>query len=295
MINVTETAYKIGEIKFNRNNFIDIDKINNYKDSELLIITTGSQGEPMSALTRMASGDFQKIKLGEHDCIIMSASPIPGNEKSVNKVINKLYALGCHIVYDQLADVHASGHAYRSELQLIHNLIKPKYFMPVHGEYRHQKLHKELAVQMGVLEPNVLLPQIGDVIEVNNRGIKKSGIIPAGQRLVDGLGYGDLESIVLRDRKQLSEDGVAVVVLGMSGRTGQITSGPDIISRGLVYANEDALIKEAKQTIVDSINSAPEKQTDWSIIKNDVRRVLGNFFFRKTKRRPMILTIVIEN
>ena len=295
MINVTETAYKIGEIKFNRNNFIDIDKINNYKDSELLIITTGSQGEPMSALTRMASGDFQKIKLGQHDCIIISASPIPGNEKSVNKVINKLYALGCHIVYDQLADVHASGHAYKSELQLIHNLIKPKYFMPVHGEYRHQKLHKELAVEMGETEQNILLPQIGDIIEVNNRGIKKSGTIQAGNRLVDGLGYGDLESIVLRDRKQLSEDGVAVVVLGMSGRTGEITSGPDIISRGLVYANEDALIKEAKQTIIDSINSAPEKQTDWSIVKNDVRKVLGNFFFRKTKRRPMILTIVIEN
>lgn len=295
MVNVTETAYKIGEIKFNRDNFIDLDKINNYKDSELLIITTGSQGEPMSALTRMASGDFQKIKLGEHDCIIISASPIPGNEKSVNTVINKLYALGCHIIYDQLADVHASGHAYKNELQLVHNLIKPKFFMPVHGEYRHQKIHKDLAMEMGENERNILLPQIGDVIEVNNRGIKKAGTIHAGQRLVDGLGYGDLESIVLRDRKQLSEDGVAVVVLGMSGKTGQITSGPDIISRGLVYANEDALIKEAKQTIVDSINSAPEKQTDWSIVKNDVRRVLGNFFFKKTKRRPMILTIVIEN
>jgi ribonuclease J len=156
-------------------------------------------------------------------------------------------------------------------------------------------LHKDLAIAMGEQERNILLPQIGDIIEVNNRGIKKAGIIPAGQRLVDGLGLGDPESIVLRDRKQLSEDGVAVVVLGMNGRTGEITSGPDIISRGLVYANEDALIKEAKQVIVDSINGAPEKQTDWSIVKNDVRRVLGNFFFRKTKRRPMILTIVIEN
>lgn len=295
MINVTETAYKIGEIKFNRNNFIDIDRINNYKDSELLVITTGSQGEPMSALTRMASGDFQKIKLGEHDCIIISASPIPGNEKSVNTVINKLYTLGCHIIYDQLADIHASGHAYKDELNLIHRLIQPKFFMPVHGEYRHQKLHKDLAISMGEDERNILLPQIGDVIEVNGRMIKKVGTVPSGQRLVDGLGLGDPESIVLRDRKQLSEDGVAVVVLGMSGKTGMVTSGPDIISRGLVYANEDTLIKEAKQVIVDSINSAPEKSTDWSIVKNDVRRTLSNFFFKKTKRRPMILTIVIEN
>lgn len=295
MVNVTETAYKIGEIKFNRDNFIDIDRIGNYPDNELLVITTGSQGEPMSALTRMASGDFQKIKLGEHDCIIISASPIPGNEKSVNNVINRLYQLGCKIIYDQLADVHASGHAYRDELKLVHYLVHPKFFMPVHGEFRHQKIHKDLAMMMGEQEQNIVLPQIGDVIEVTNRGIKKAGTIPAGQRLVDGLGYGDMESIVLRDRKQLSEDGIAVVMLGMSGTTGEITSGPDIISRGLVYANEDALIKEAKQTIIDSINSSPEKQTDFSIIKNDVKRVLGNFFFRKTKRRPMILTIVMEN
>lgn len=295
MINVTETAYKIGELRFNRNNFIDLDDINKYPDNELLIITTGSQGEPMSALTRMASGDFQKIKLGEHDCIIISASPIPGNEKSVNNVINRLYQLGCHIIYDQLAEVHASGHAYRDELRLVHYLLKPKFFMPVHGEFRHQKIHKELAITMGEQERNIVLPAIGDVIEVNSRGIRKVGTIPSGQRLVDGLGYGDIESVVLRDRKQLAEDGVAVVVLGMSGRTGEITSGPDIISRGLVYANEDAIIKEAKQTIVDSINSAPEKQTDWSLVKNNVKRVLGNFLFRKTKRRPMILTIVIEN
>lgn len=295
MINVTETAYKIGELKFNRNNFIDLDDINKYPDSELLIITTGSQGEPMSALTRMASGDFQKIKLGEHDCIIISASPIPGNEKSVNNVINRLYQLGCHIIYDQLAEVHASGHAYRDELRLMHYLLKPKFFMPVHGEYRHQKIHKDLAISMGEQERNIVLPAIGDVIEVNSRGIRKVGTIPSGQRLVDGLGYGDIESVVLRDRKQLAEDGVAVVVLGMNGRTGEITSGPDIISRGLVYANEDAIIKEAKQTIIDSINSAPEKQTDWSIVKNNVKRVLGNFLFRKTKRRPMILTVVIEN
>ena len=295
MVNVTETSYKIGEIKFNRNNFIDLDDVNKYPDNEVLVISTGSQGEPMSALTRMANGDFQKIKLDDNDCIIMSSSPIPGNEKSVNDVINKLCALGCTIIYNQLAEVHASGHAYREELKLIHNLVKPKFFMPVHGEFRHQKLHKDLAVAMGEQERNIVLAEIGDVIEVNNRGIKKAGKIPSGQRLVDGLGYGDMASAVLQDRKQLAEDGVAVVILGMSAKTGQITSGPDIISRGLVYSNEDDLIKEAKQTIVDSINSMPEKITDWTVLKNNVKRVTSNFFFRKTKRRPMILTIILED
>lgn len=295
MVNVTETSYKIGEIKFNRNNFIDLDDINKYPDNELLIISTGSQGEPMSALTRMANGEYQKIKLDEHDCIIMSSSPIPGNEKSVNDVINRLYELGCKVIYNQLAEVHASGHAYREELKLIHSLVKPKFFMPVHGEYRHQKIHKDLAVELGEQERNIVLAEIGDVVEVNNRGIKKAGKITSGQRLVDGLGYGDLASSVLADRKQLAEDGVAVVILGMSGRTGQITSGPDIISRGLVYANEDAIIKEAKQTIIDSINGAPEKSTDWSVLKNNVKRILSNYFFRKTKRRPMILTIILED
>ena len=295
MINVTETSYKIGEIKFNRNNFIDIDDVNKYADNEILVISTGSQGEPMSALTRMANGEFPKIKLDDNDCIIMSSSPIPGNEKSVNDVINKLYSLGCKIIYNQLAEVHASGHAYREELKLIHNLVKPKFFMPVHGEFRHQKIHKDLAVAMGEQERNIVIASIGDVIEVNNRGIKKAGTIPSGQRLVDGLGYGDLASSVLADRKQLAEDGVAVVILGMSSKTGQITSGPDIISRGLVYANEDAVIKEAKQTIIDSINSMPEKLTDWSILRNNVKRVTSNYFFRKTKRRPMILTIIFED
>lgn len=294
MVNVTETAYKIGELKFNRNLFIDIDKVNYYKDSELLIVTTGSQGEPMSALTRMASGEFQKIKLDNNDCIIFSSSPIPGNEKSVNNVINNLYKIGCTIIYDQLAEVHASGHAYREELKLIHYLLKPKHFMPVHGEYRHQKLHKDLAISMGEEDRNILLPQIGDVIEVHSKGIKKVATIPSGNRLVDGLGYGELESVVLRDRKQLSEDGIAVVIMSMN-KTGEITSGPEIISRGLVYDGEDTLVKEAKQFIIDTINANPERQTDYAIIKNDIRRSLSNFFFRKTKRRPMVLAFVFEN
>ena len=294
MVNVTETAYKIGELKFNRDLFIDIDRVNNYPDNEVLVITTGSQGEPMSALTRMASGDFQKIKLDDNDCVIFSSSPIPGNEKSVNNVINNLCKLGCTIINNELADVHASGHAYREELKLIHNLVKPKFFMPVHGEFRHQKLHKDLAISMGEEERNIVLPAIGDVIEVSNRSIKKIGTIPSGSRLVDGLGYGEQESVVLRDRKQLSEDGIAVVIMGMN-KTGEITSGPEIISRGLVYTGEDALVKEAKQFILDTLNANPEKQTDYAIIKNDIRRALSNFFFRKTKRRPMVLAFVFDN
>ena len=294
MVNVTETAYKIGELKFNRDIFIDIDKVGSYKDSELLIVTTGSQGEPMSALTRMASGEFQKIKLDENDCIIFSSSPIPGNEKSVNNVINNLCKLGCTIIYDDLAEVHASGHAYREELKLVHYLIKPKFFMPVHGEFRHQKLHKDLAIEMSEQERNILLPAIGDVVEVTNKGIRKVGVVPSGNRLVDGLGYGELESVVLRDRKQLSEDGIAVVIMTMN-KFGEITSGPEIIHRGLVYTGEDTLIKEAKQFILDTLNANPEKQTDFAIIKNDIRRALGNFFFRKTKRRPMVLAFVFEN
>ena len=294
MVNVTETAYKIGELKFNRDLFIDIDRVNNYPDNEVLVITTGSQGEPMSALTRMASGDFQKIKLDDNDCVIFSSSPIPGNEKSVNNVINNLCKLGCTIINNELADVHASGHAYREELKLIHNLVKPKFFMPVHGEFRHQKLHKDLAISMGEEERNIVLPAIGDVIEVSNRSIKKIGTIPSGSRLVDGLGYGEQESVVLRDRKQLSEDGIAVVIMGMN-KNGEITSGPEIISRGLVYTGEDALVKEAKQFILDTLNANPEKQTDYAIIKNDIRRALSNFFFRKTKRRPMVLAFVFDN
>ena len=290
MINVTETAYKIGELRFNRNNFIDLDKINNYKDNELLIISTGSQGEPMSALTRMAAGQFPKIKLGEHDCVIISASPIPGNEKMCYNVINNLYKLGCDVIYSDLAEVHASGHAYKSELRTIHALVKPKFFIPVHGEYRHLKLHKDLAVEMGMNEKNVVIPEIGSRVEMNRNIIKITGRIPAGQRLVDGLGLGDTESVVLRDRKQLSEDGVAVAVIGVSTITGEITSGPDIITRGLVYASEDTVIKEAKALVVNYINHAPMK--DMSVLRNDIRRELANFFFRKTKRRPIVLAVV---
>ena len=295
MQNVTETAYKIGELKFNPRIFIDIDDIGKYKDSEVLVITTGSQGEPMSALTRMASGEFQKIKLGEHDAVIISAAPIPGNEKAINNVINALYKIGCNVVYNSLEAVHASGHAHQEEIKLIHSLVKPKFFIPVHGEFRHLKLHKDLAVKMGTEARNIILPEIGNVIEVNSRCIKVAGNIPAGERLVDGLGLGDSDSSVLRDRKQLSEDGLAVAVLGLNMATGEITSGPDIISRGLIYASEmESLIKEAKQVVRETISTISIKDADAQSIKLSVRKALQSYFFKKTKRRPMILTIILE-
>lgn len=295
MINITETAYKIGELKFNKENFIDLDKISKYPDKELLIISTGSQGEPMSALTRMANGEFPKIKLGEHDCIIMSSSPIPGNEKSVYNVINKLYKLGCEIIYSSLADVHASGHACKEELKIIHSLVKPKYFIPVHGEYRHLKLHKDLACSLGMDERNVIIAEVGSVVEVSNKLIKLSGVVPAGNRLIDGLGIGDIESVVLKDRKQLAEDGLAVVLIGINPITGEITNGPDIISRGLVYTNEDNIIREAKDIIKGTVKAIPLKEMNWNLVKSNIKKDLTNYLYKKTKRRPIIITIVLEN
>ena len=295
MINITETAYKIGELKFNRDNFIELDKIGSYKDEELLIISTGSQGEPMSALTRMVNGEFPKIKLDENDCIIMSSSPIPGNEKSVYNIINKLYRLGCDIIYSSLADVHASGHACKEELKIIHTLVNPKYFIPVHGEYRHLKLHKDLAESLGMDSKNIVIADIGAVVEVSKKNIKITDVVPSGNRLIDGLGVGDLESVVLKDRKQLSLEGLAVVLVGINPLTGEVTTGPDIISRGLVYDNEDNVIKEAKDIVRSTIKTIPLKDLNWNNVKSSIKKDLTNFFYKKTKRRPVILTIVLEN
>lgn len=296
MVNVAETAYKIGELKFNKNNIIDIDKMGGYQDSELLIVTTGSQGEPMSALTRMASGDFPKIKLDEHDVIIFSASPIPGNEKAVNSVMNNLYKLGCEIIYNSLAEIHASGHAYKEELKIIHNLIKPKYFMPVHGEFRHQKFHKDLAMNLGMPERNIIIAENGNRIEVNKNTFKLGKNIIAGERLVDGNGMGEIESVVLRDRKQLAEEGVLVSIIMLDKTTGDLVSEPEIISRGLIYTNEaQKLIFEARNVIKEAITNVSVMENDLSAVKNNVRKMLANYFYKKMKRRPMILTIIVEN
>ena len=293
MINVSEVAMKLGELKYNKENVIDIDKIDKFSDKELLIITTGSQGEPMSALTRMAANEFKKITLGDNDCIIISASPIPGNEKSVYNVINKLFKKGADVIYDELADVHASGHACQEEIKLMHSLVKPKCFMPVHGEYRHLKTHKEIAIALGCEARNIILPDLGMQVELCNGRIKECGRINAGQRLVDGLGIGDMDSSVLRDRRQLSEDGICVAVLNLSTLSGEMSSDPFLITRGVIYQGEqEQFMQDAKELLVNYLKEQDVRDMDPNLIKQNVRRLLQNFIFKRTARRPMILTII---
>jgi ribonuclease J len=293
MINVSEVALKLGELKFNRDNIVDIEKVDKMDDKEILIMTTGSQGEPMSALTRMASGEFKNLKIRENDLVILSASPIPGNEKNVYNVINALYKLGADVIYDELAEVHTSGHACQEELKLMHSLVKPKFFIPVHGEYRHLKTHKELAMTLGMEERNILLASIGMQVELSANSIKEGKFVKAGQRLVDGMGIGDMDSNVLRERKQLSEDGICVVCVNINNIEGEVTGEPFIITRGVVYADEqESFVQDAKSTIIASLKEADLRGVEPSMIRASLRRVMSNFIFRRTKRRPMILTIV---
>lgn len=293
MINVSEVALKLGELHFNRENIVDIEKVDKMDDKEVLIMTTGSQGEPMSALTRMAAGEFKNLKIRENDLVILSASPIPGNEKNVYNVINALYKLGADVIYDDLADVHTSGHACQEELKLMHSLVKPKFFIPVHGEYRHMKTHKELAMSLGMEERNILLASIGMQAELSPNALKPVKMVKAGQRLVDGIGIGDMDSNVLRERKQLSEDGICVVCVNINNIEGEVTGEPFIITRGVVYADEqESFVQDAKATIIASLKEADLRGVDPSMIRTSLRRNMSNFIFRRTKRRPMILTIV---
>lgn len=293
MINVSEVAMKIGELHYNRDNIVDIEKVDKLDDKEVLIMTTGSQGEPMSALTRMAAGEFKSVKIRPNDLVILSASPIPGNEKNVYNVINALYKLGADVIYDELAEVHTSGHACQEELKLMHSLVKPKFFIPVHGEYRHLKTHKELAMTLGMDARNILLPSIGMQVEVGPNSIKEVGFVKAGQRLVDGMGIGDMDSNVLRERKQLAEDGICVVCVNINNVAGEITSDPFIITRGVVYADEqESFVQDAKASIIASLKETDLRRVEPSVIRASLRRNISNFIFRRTKRRPMILTIV---
>lgn len=293
MVNVSEVALKLGELKFDRENIVDLEKVDKMDDKEVLIMTTGSQGEPMSALTRMAAGEFKSLKIRENDLVILSASPIPGNEKNVYNVINALYKLGADVIYDELAEVHTSGHACQEELKLMHSLVKPKFFMPVHGEYRHLKTHKELAMSLGMDERNILLPSIGMQVEISQNSMKATNVVKAGQRLVDGIGIGDMDSNVLRERKQLSEDGICVVCVNINNVAGEILGEPFIITRGVVYADEqESFVQDAKACIIASLKEADLRGVDPTMIRASLRRNISNFIFRRTKRRPMILTIV---
>ena len=271
---------------------MDIDKIDKLADSELVIVTTGSQGEPLSALTRMAMGEFKQIKIGSNDLIVFSSSPIPGNEKSVYNVINSLYQKGADVIYDELADVHASGHACQQEIKTIHALVKPRFFMPIHGEYRHLKMHKELAMSMGMEERNIILPSLGSQVELSPNSIKKVGFTIAGQRLIDGYGIGDMESNVLRERKQLSEDGICVVVMTINNVSGEVVGDPFIITRGVVYQDEaEAFVQDTRNMIVASLKEQDLRGCDPTVIRQAVKRNVSNFIYKRTHRRPMILTI----
>ena len=296
MENIVQVAIELGYIKIEKENLVSIDQINKYNNDQIVIITTGSQGEPMSALARMATSEHRKVNIVPGDTIIISATPIPGNEKLVSRVVDQLFKKGAEVVYGSSEAVHVSGHACQEELKLMQTLVKPKYFIPVHGEYRHLKQHGELANSIGVPKSNILIPEIGDVIEVTRNSIKKSGTVISGQIFVDGLGVGDVGNIVIRDRKHLSQDGILTVVVTLSKENKAIIAGPDIISRGFVYVREsEKLMDEARDIVRDVFAKCEEQKiTDWSTLKSTVRDELKSFLYEKTKRKPMILPIIME-
>ena len=296
MVNAVRTSIELEYLNMPDNTLIDISEIKNYTDDKLVIITTGSQGETMSALSRIASNEHKQVSIRPGDKIIISASSIPGNEKNISNVINELTRKGADVVYEGIADIHVSGHARQEELKLMLSLIKPKYFMPVHGEYVHLLSHRDIAVSLGIPKENIFVMNIGDVLELSKKDAKVNGTVPAGQVLVDGLGVGDVGNIVLRDRKNLSENGLMVVVVTIDSASGTILAGPDIISRGFVYVREsEDLMEEARAVINDALIKCEMKHiSGWSNIKNIIRDTLKNFLWQKTKRSPMILPIIME-
>ena len=298
MVNAVKTASELGYLNVPDNILIDISEIRNYTDPEMVIITTGSQGEPMAALSRMASSEHRQIEIKPGDKVIVSASPIPGNEKTISRVINDLMRKGADVLYEGLMDVHVSGHAKQEEIKLMHALIKPKFLMPIHGEYRHLKHHKDLAISMGMDKENVFVMSNGEVLELTKDSAKIGNNVPSGQVLVDGLGVGDVGNVVLRDRKHLAQDGLMVVVAGICLDGGRlvILAGPDIISRGFVYVREsEGLMEEAKEIITNSLYACEQGNiTEWNYIRNKIKEDLKNFLWQKTKRNPMILPIIME-
>ena len=296
MVNVVAKATEIGYLKIPEGVLIDIELINRYPDNQLVIITTGSQGEPMSALTRMALGDHRKVSVTPNDYIIISASPIPGNEKGIFRVINELMKLGAEVVYEKMYNIHVSGHACQDELKLMLGLVKPKYFIPFHGEFRHLKKHADMAISMGVPAENVFITDIGRVLETDGVDMKFTGIVPAGRVLVDGLGVGDVGSIVLRDRKHLAQDGLMVVVTTIDSATGEVIAGPDIVSRGFVYVREaEEMMAEAKRVCQKALEECRYGNVrEWGAMKQAIKDQLGQYLFSKTKRNPMILPVIQE-
>ncbi len=296
MENIVEISILLGYMKVPEGVLINIDNIKKYRPNQVVIITTGSQGEPMSALTRMAFSDHRQVEVTKDDLIIISATPIPGNEKSVSSVINELFKIGCEVVYSALTDVHVSGHACQEELKLILALTKPKFFIPVHGEHRHLVLHKELAARVGIPEKNSFVLENGQVLELDAKTAHLAGTVPAGKILVDGLGVGDVGNIVLRDRKHLSEDGLIIVVATISRDGKEMISPPDVISRGFVYVREaETLIDAVRSVAAESIEMClGRRNMDWSMLKTSMRAAVARYIYEQTKRSPMILPIIEE-
>lgn len=296
MLNIIGCAIELGYLDVPKGLLIDINDIKKYKPDQIVIITTGSQGEPMSALYKMAFSDHEKVSLGPEDVVIISANPIPGNEKYVGRIINELSKKGVHVLHDAIASVHVSGHACQEELKLIHGLVKPKFFMPVHGEQRHLKAHAELAKYMGMKSENILIADIGKVIELDADSMKFNGTVPNGKILVDGFGVGDVGNIVLRDRRHLAQDGLIVVVAAIDIENGLLISGPDIVSRGFVYVREsEELMEKTRSVAKGAISRCFENgSNEWNEIKTQVRDDLSKFLYQKTKRKPMILPIIMD-
>lgn len=296
MENVVAKAMELGYLNVPDDIMIGIDAISRYPHKQMVLITTGSQGEPLSALSRMASGDHRNVKVTGEDFIIISASPIPGNEKDVTRVINELMRLGAKVIYSSMYEVHTSGHACEDELKMMLSMTKPKFFMPVHGEYKHQNRHAEIAQIMGIAPNKIHIGDIGQVIEIDGVDIKVTGHVPSGRVLVDGLGVGDVGSIVLRDRKILSQDGLIIVVATIENESGCLVAGPDLISRGFVYVREsEKLLDEARQVLNRVFSNCHKNNIrEWNEIKTAVRDELSNFIYRKTKRSPMILPIIMN-
>jgi len=295
MLNVCETASKIGELSYDKTMITDINTMDKYEDGQICILCTGSQGEPNSALSRMASGEFKQITINENDYVIFSSSSIPGNEQNINAVINQLYTKGAKIVYESLAEVHVSGHAYQEELKTMHSILRPKFFVPCHGEYRHLKAHSELANDLGLEKRNILIPELGDTIVIGKHSIKKGTPVTAGIKLVDGVEISDAGGVVQRDRIQLASEGICVVVITISAKTATLTSKPDIISRGFVYLkdNED-MMEEARDLVVNTILNVNFKTQDWALVRMNIKKALTNLFYKKLKHKPMIIPVIIE-
>lgn len=295
MVNVSRVAMQIGELRIPPEAIIEADALDQYPDNEILVMTTGSQGEPMAGLTRMAYSEHRKLQIRQSDTVIISATPIPGNEKSISRVIDQLYRCGANVIYKALAEVHVSGHACQEELKLMHALVKPKYFIPVHGEYRMLWQHAVLAESMGMNSTDIVIPETGQVVEMNQEGLYLAEQIPTGAVLVDGLGIGDVGNVVLRDRKHLSQDGLIIVVMAINRDDQRLVSGPDIISRGFIYVRENEDIIENTRDVVRQILAQSSLAgEDWPALKNRIKDELHRFIFEKIKRNPMILPIILD-